>query len=139
MATTHAPKPQPAERQTPPRGGLRAALAQIGPALGDREQVLPEEAIGILSRLGRRGDARIRIYDANGVLIADSVRAPDVAVPERPVDPASSDYSQASGIRERLLYRVGAWLVSLRRAVEQAMPRRLKEIGSRTMRRALTE
>src|SRR5262245_47686548 len=88
----------------------------VAAALGDREQVLPAEAIGILSRLGRRGDARIRIYDAKGVLLADSVRAPDLAVPERPSDPASSDYSQAKSTRERLLYRVGAGLASIRRA-----------------------
>ena len=92
----------------------------VAAALGDREQVLPDEAVAILSRLGRRGDARIRIFDAKAVLLADSVRAPDVAVPERPSDSAASDYSQASGVRERLLYRVGAWLVSVRRAAGSA-------------------
>ena len=89
----------------------------VAAALGDREQVLPTEAEAILARLGRRGDARIRVYDARGVLIADSVRAPDVAIPERPSDAATSEYSHASGIRERLLYRFGAWLVGVRRAV----------------------
>lgn len=92
----------------------------VAAALGDHEQVLPEEAAAILSRLGRRGDARLRIYDAKGLLLADSVRAPDLAIPERPLDPAASDYAQASGIRERLLYRVGAWLVSVRRAAGSA-------------------
>ncbi|MET0213696.1 MAG: HAMP domain-containing protein, partial [Vicinamibacterales bacterium] len=92
----------------------------VAAALGDHEHMLPEEAAAILSRLGRRGDARLRIYDAKGLLLADSVRAPDLAIPERPLDPAASDYSQASGIRERLLYRVGAWLVSVRRAAGSA-------------------
>jgi len=92
----------------------------VAAALGDHEHVLTEEAAAILSRLGRRGDARLRIYDAKGQLLADSVRAPDLATPERPLDQAASDYSQASGIRERLLYRVGAWLVNVRRAAGSA-------------------
>ena len=57
----------------------------VAAALGDREQVMPDEAAALLSRLGRRGDARIRIYDAAGALVADSVRAPDLAIPERAV------------------------------------------------------
>ena len=72
----------------------------------------------MLSRLGRRGDARIRVYDAAGVLLADSVRAPDLGVPEQPSDAASSGYAKASGVRERLLYRLGAWLAGVRRAME---------------------
>jgi len=89
----------------------------VAAALGDREKVMPDEATSLLSRLGRRGDARIRVYDASGVLLADSVRLPDVATPERPLDEGASDYARASGIRERLLYRVGAWIVRARRAL----------------------
>jgi two-component system, OmpR family, sensor histidine kinase ChvG len=89
----------------------------VAAALGDRERILADEASAILSRLGRRGDARIRIYDAEAALLADSVRAPDFAVPDRLADPAASDYDGARGIRERLLYRVGAWLAGMRRAL----------------------
>ena len=89
----------------------------VAAALGDRDRILPDEAEAMLSRLGRRGDARIRVYDAAGVLLADSVRAPDLGVPEQPSDAASSGYAKASGVRERLLYRLGAWLVGVRRAM----------------------
>ena len=90
----------------------------VAAALGDRDRILPDEAEAMLSRLGRRGDARIRVYDAAGVLLADSVRAPDLGVPEQPSDAASSGYAKASGVRERLLYRLGAWLAGVRRAME---------------------
>ena len=89
----------------------------VAAALGDRDRILPDEAEAMLSRLGRRGDARIRVYDAAGVLLADSVRAPDLGVPEQPSDAASSGYAKASGVRERLLYRLGAWLAGVRRAM----------------------
>ena len=52
------------------------------------------------------------------MLLADSVRAPDLGVPEQPSDAASSGYAKASGVRERLLYRLGAWLAGVRRAME---------------------
>ena len=89
----------------------------VAAALGDRDRILPDEAEAMLSRLGRRGDARIRVYDAAGVLLADSVRAPDLGIPEQPSDAASSGYAKASGARERLLYRLGAWLAGVRRAM----------------------
>ncbi len=89
----------------------------VAAALGDRDQVMPDEAAALLSRLGRRGDARIRVYDAAGVLVADSVHAPDQATLERPSDEGASEYSKVIGIRQRLLYRVAVWIVRVRRAV----------------------
>ena len=89
----------------------------VAAALGDRDQVMPDEAAALLSRLGRRGDARIRVYDAAGVLVADSVHAPDLATLERPSDEGASEYSKVVGIRQRLLYRVAVWIVRVRRAV----------------------
>ena len=68
-----------------------------------------------LSRLGRRGDARIRIYDAGRAGGGLGARA-GLAIPDRPSDEAASEYAKRHGIRERLLYRVGAWIVRVRRA-----------------------
>ena len=78
----------------------------VAAALGDRERVLPDEA----QRSCRGWDAAatrgIRVYDAAGVLLADSVRAPDLGDPGAAArTQAASGYSQASGVRERLLYR----------------------------------
>jgi two-component system, OmpR family, sensor histidine kinase ChvG len=89
----------------------------VAAALGDRHQLMPDDASALLSRLGRRGDARIRVYDAGGVLVADSVRLPDTATRERSPDDAASEYARVVGIRERLLYRIGAWIVRARHAV----------------------
>jgi two-component system sensor histidine kinase ChvG len=88
----------------------------VAAALGDRDQVMPDEAAALFSRLGRRGDARIRIYDAAGALVADSVHAPDLAIPDRPSDEGASEYSKVIGIRQRLLYRIAVWIVRVRRA-----------------------
>jgi hypothetical protein len=78
---------------------------------------MTDDAVAILSRLGRRGDGRIRVYDAAGVLLADSVRSPDLTASDRAPEEAAVDYASASGIRERVLYRVGAWIVRVRRAL----------------------
>ena len=40
-----------------------------------------------------------------------------VGVPEQPSDAAASVYAKASGVRERFLYRLGAWLAGVRRAI----------------------
>ncbi len=88
----------------------------IAAALGDREAVTEEEASALLMRLERRGDARVRIYDAAGTLVADSVRLPELAA-DRQADDGASAYPASGGIRQRLLYRVGAWIVRVRRAL----------------------
>ena len=88
----------------------------VAAALGEREPLMAGEAVALLSRLGRRGDGRIRVYDTTGMLLADSVRAPDPTTSDRVADEGAGDYASASGIRERVLYRVGAWIVRVRRA-----------------------
>ena len=67
-------------------------------------------AQGILNRVGGRNDARLRVFDAHGRLVADSARAPS-----RPEDEAPSAYDSASSsARGRVLYRVGAMLARIR-------------------------
>jgi two-component system sensor histidine kinase ChvG len=102
------------ERSMVQQGRLVAA------ALGERDELTADAATGLLRRLGQRGDARIRIYDAKGELLADSARIPDLSVVERPSESmGASEYERASGPRERFLYRVGAWIAGLRRAARQ--------------------
>lgn len=102
------------ERSMVQQGRLVAA------ALGDREELTAEVAVGLLKRLGQRGDARIRIYGVKGELLADSVRIPDSTVVERATEAASvAEYERATGPRERFLYRVGAFIAGLRRAARE--------------------
>jgi two-component system, OmpR family, sensor histidine kinase ChvG len=69
-------------------------------------------AATLLGDLGERADARLRIYDAAGTLLADSNR---IAYPgERSAQPYAV---AASGSRERLLYRLGAWMAGTRRVL----------------------
>ena len=89
----------------------------VAAALGDRDQVMPSEATALLSRLGQRGDARIRVYDGAGALLADSVQLPEPVASERRGDDGASEYARATSSRERVLYRVGAWMVRARRAL----------------------
>lgn len=89
----------------------------VAAALGDGDRLMADEAVALLSRLGRRGDARIRVYDAAGTLLADSVRVPDLAASDQTPEEAAGGYPSGPGVRERLLYRVGAWIVGVRRAV----------------------
>jgi two-component system sensor histidine kinase ChvG len=95
------------ERSMVQQGRLVAA------ALGDRGQLNADEAPALLARLGRRGDARIRVFDASGDLVADSVRVPPAAAAGA-ADDAASDYPSGQSVRARLLYRIGVWIVRVR-------------------------
>jgi two-component system sensor histidine kinase ChvG len=99
------------ERSMVQQGRLAAA------ALGDQDAVTADAATALLRRLGQRGDARIRVYDAHAAVVADSVRLPEGQNPERAPSDAASEYEPTKGIRQRFLYRVGAWIVRVRRAV----------------------
>jgi two-component system sensor histidine kinase ChvG len=93
-------------------------------ALGGGEGLDPASAQTILNRLGKRSDARLRVFDTGGVLIADSTRAAD----QQPEDElAGRKYVAPSGVRQRTLYRVGvvlermrSWMTSAVRLVRPA-------------------
>jgi two-component system sensor histidine kinase ChvG len=74
----------------------------------------------MLARLGRRGDARLRVFDAAGVLIADSDRVPAdpaaVAPATYPAEPTGT-----AGTRRRILYRVGAAMANARDALSATL------------------
>jgi two-component system, OmpR family, sensor histidine kinase ChvG len=82
----------------------------VAAALGHIGSIDPESAIDLLTRLEQRSDSRLRIYDREGGLVADSNRI------RYTVEPASaSTYPPASaGTRERALYRLGAWIAGMR-------------------------
>jgi two-component system sensor histidine kinase ChvG len=85
----------------------------VAAALGEYAEVTQASAGALLARLGRRGDARIRVYDAGGTLMADSARLPEGAL----VD-AGGEYATASkDPRARPLYRLGVWVIRVRRAL----------------------
>jgi two-component system sensor histidine kinase ChvG len=78
------------------------------------------QATAVLTALGQRGDARLRIYDANGTLLGDSNRTafPEVTqAPTRAYPPASES------TRARALYRLGAWIARGRAAVSRVTRR----------------
>ncbi len=102
---------QAQERSMVQQGRLVAA------ALGARSELATDEAVALLTRLERRGDARVRVYNGAGALVADSARIAERSG-DRPPDEAASQYDvPAKGVRQRPLYRLGAWLARLRRAV----------------------
>lgn len=93
------------ERSMVQQGRLLAA------ALGDRGPLAAGEAEALLRRLERRTEARLRVFDQDGSLLADSSHLG----PKRPAVPAPSgpyrgDEPQA---RDNLLYRIGAALYGL--------------------------
>ena len=87
----------------------------LAAALSEHQTIEPGPANALIGRLGQRGDARLRIYDAGGLVVADSNRL-QLAGP-----PASSDAASyappTKSIRVRMLYRFGAWLAAARRAL----------------------
>src|SRR5262245_23101554 len=93
----------------------------IAAALGGAESLDAADANALLQRLERRGDARIRIYDPAAVLLADSARVPDPSAAGRAE--GASDYETVKGVRQRLLYRVGAWIAGVRRVIRAVLVR----------------
>jgi two-component system sensor histidine kinase ChvG len=100
--------------------GLVQQARVLAAAIGDRSVLDGNEISRAFLRLERRSDARFRVYDARGVLIADSARqAAGPAVEER-ARYASTD---ERGVRGRLLYRIGAWLANSHQALATALRR----------------
>jgi two-component system sensor histidine kinase ChvG len=80
-------------------------------ALADLPSLDELSAARVLGRLGERGEARFRIYDARAALLADSNRITfeGEQTPARPyATPAPED------VRARVLYRLGAWIARVR-------------------------
>ena len=90
----------------------------LAAALGDSPAVDAGATQAILDRLGRRSDARVRVFDPAGTLIADSARARDV----QPADEQAPRYTPpAASARQRVLYRTGAVIARLRNGVSATL------------------
>jgi two-component system sensor histidine kinase ChvG len=83
----------------------------IAAAIGGSPSLDGPSAQAMLSRLGRRSDARLRVFDQSGALIADSAR---VAELQQEDELAGRKYASPSGVRMRTLYRLGALLAGMR-------------------------
>jgi two-component system sensor histidine kinase ChvG len=114
------------ERSMVQQGRLAAA------AVSGREAIDETTVAAILRRLGDDSDARLRIYDRRGVLVADSnrLRAP------HPAAAAVSEYDALPGIRERALYRLGALVAAMRPRRSKVAPATADPPGQ-TIQRAL--
>ncbi|HTQ79988.1 MAG TPA: ATP-binding protein [Thermoanaerobaculia bacterium] len=92
------------ERAMVQQGRLTAA------ALAGGDAVSPAAAAGLLRRLDRRVEARLRVVGLNGVRLADSSQpAPARAVPAAP-EPTYRLRTLSASTRDSLLYRLGAFL-----------------------------
>ena len=93
----------------------------LAAALGAGEELDATSIERLFVRLERRNDARYRVYGVNGEIVADSGRAGAPAAPEESARYGASD---TPAVRDRWLYRVGAWLARardwLRPAVEES-------------------
>ena len=93
----------------------------LAAVLGDSPAIDAPAAARSFTRLERRTDARLRVFAADGTLLADS-RAASGPQPEGAAEPpGDAAYDQADtrsrgapGVRERILYRVGAALAGVR-------------------------
>jgi two-component system sensor histidine kinase ChvG len=87
--------------------GLVQQARVLAAVLGDRAALDGSEIAPAFARLERRSDARFRVYDVSGTLIADSARqAAGTALDER------SRYTGERNVRGRRLYQIGAWLAN---------------------------
>lgn len=81
----------------------------LSAALGDRSALGGDDVANVFRRFELRSEARFRVYNPQGELIADSARhAASTPAPEHAY--AGSDDGR---VRQRRLYRFGAWLVAL--------------------------
>lgn len=107
--------------------GQERAMVQQGrllaAALGDQGPLSPESSRALLARLEGRTGARLRIYDPQGKILADSARFG----PQRPEAAPSRPYTpETPRSRDSVLYKVGASLYRLYQSVvtDDPNPRR---------------
>lgn len=101
--------------------GMVAQARLVAAALGGADLLTRDAAVAFIRSLGEQGDARIRIFDTEGRLLADTRQ---LLARREPADYASA--GDGSG-RDPLLYRVGTWLAALRSRLD---PRRWTRSGS---------
>jgi len=91
--------------------GLVQQARVLAAALGDRDTLDGEDVSQLFERLEHRSDARFRVYDTAGAVLADSARQmAGTSLDDRAKYPGGDDRS----VRSRRLYRVGLWLIAAR-------------------------
>jgi two-component system sensor histidine kinase ChvG len=107
--------------------GMVQQARLLAAALGGADAVDAAAAHALLARFEQRSEARLRVYDRSGSLVADSARVPAISGADRPDEYATQSGRQPAveGARHRFLYRVGAWLSRVRRAFGDAAFRAL--------------
>jgi two-component system, OmpR family, sensor histidine kinase ChvG len=118
---------QEQERAMVQQARLLAAALGESPAL---DQALVER---IFARLERRSEARYRVYDSAPVLLADSGRFAVASPLEESA--AYSGTAPPSNVRQRILYRLGAFIANARRSVRS----RLRWAAARDVDRNIAE
>jgi two-component system sensor histidine kinase ChvG len=93
----------------------------LAAALSDRGGLDSSMASGLLRRLDRRTDARLRILGPGGTLLADSAALGPRLSPAPASISSRYDSPAPEGTRQRLAYRVGAWIYSLPQRVKRAL------------------
>ena len=90
----------------------------VAAALSAEDTIDPAKADEFLRRLQQRGDGRLRIYGPAANLLADSnsIRFPGEQA-EASAAGAASYPPATTGVRARVLYRLGAWIVTARKKV----------------------
>jgi two-component system sensor histidine kinase ChvG len=100
-------------------GEERAMVQQgrlVAAALSEHETIDPARAGDLLSRLGQRGDARLRIYSTGTAVLADSNKIRFPGEPAMASADGPSTYPVPSkGVRTRVLYQLGAEIAAMRR------------------------
>lgn len=99
---------QAQEREMVQQARVLAAVLGDGPAI---------DAVAIertFARLERRTDARLRVFDTRGALIADSHRLPVEARAEERGSYRADSTEPLTNTRQRALYRLGAWVANAR-------------------------
>src|SRR5436309_2827794 len=84
--------------------GLVQQARVLAAALGDRP-LEGERVAAVFARLERRTEARFRVFDAAGRLVADSARQAGGAIADEHDKYAGAD---DRNVRTRMLYRLGA-------------------------------
>ena len=91
--------------------GLVQQARVLAAALGETPAPDKARVTAVFARLERRGDARFRVFEASGALIADTAQQWEASQ----ADQAVSYVIDNSRMRTRMLYRFGAWLVQTAR------------------------
>jgi two-component system, OmpR family, sensor histidine kinase ChvG len=96
--------------------GMVQQARMAAAALGGRGAINAAEAARLLTSAAQDNDARLRVYDVNAAVVADSAQ-----LATSPSGAAAGYPSTEPGARNRVLYRTGAWLVRIKRSVARVV------------------